>query len=227
MERIDTIELRNVLPEVFSGSQGDEPVASSQVWCRDTSFTRGNNYLVEAESGTGKSSLCAFVYGNRRDYRGSILFNGQDIRSFSVQRWCEVRRRHLAYLPQEMLLFPELTALENVMVKNRLTDTLTERKIRDMFDVLGIADKAAQPAGRLSVGQQQRVAIVRALAQPFDFILLDEPVSHLDTRNNILVAELIASFASRNNASVISTSVGNPLLIADVTGTEKVKSVML
>ena len=71
------------------------------------------------------------------------------------------------------------------------------------------------PVGKMSVGQQQRVGIIRALCQPFDFILLDEPVSHLDSRNNLIAARIIAEEADRQGAGIISTSVGNPLLLED------------
>lgn len=216
MEKLNTITLIDTLPKVFSGSENDEPVASSGVWLRELEFTRPENYLVEAESGTGKSSLCAFIYGSRRDYLGKILFNGRDIRSFSIKEWCELRRRHLAYLPQEMRLFGELTAMENIMIKNQLTGMFTEHEVRNMLERLEIEHKANQLASRLSVGQQQRVAIVRSLCQPFDFLLLDEPVSHLDARNNMIVAELISSVAKSNGASIITTSVGNPLLLTKV-----------
>ena len=63
------------------------------------------------------------------------------------------------------------------------------------------------------IGQQQRVAIIRALCQPFDFILLDEPVSHLDNQNNRVISELVMSEALKQGAGIISTSVGNNLLI--------------
>ena len=65
----------------------------------------------------------------------------------------------------------------------------------------------------MSIGQQQRVGIIRALCQPFDFIMLDEPVSHLDEENNLKAARMIASEARRQHAGIITTSVGNPLLL--------------
>lgn len=119
-----------------------------------------------------------------------------------------MRCRQIAYLPQEMRLFPELTAMENVLLKNRLTGYRTEPEIRAMFDRLGIGDRADRPAGKLSIGQQQRVAIIRALCRPCDFFLLDEPVSHLDESNNRIVAEMITEETARTGVSVIATSVG-------------------
>lgn len=82
---IDRITLRNVLPRVFRGSESEPPVCHSEVWLReDVSFVRPSAYIVEAESGTDKSSLCSFVYGARTDYDGEILFDGEDVRGFSL-----------------------------------------------------------------------------------------------------------------------------------------------
>lgn len=151
----------------------------------------------------------------RRDYDGYILIDGKDVKYFSIDRWCELRRRGIAYLPQEMRLFPELTVMENIGIKNRLTSYKSEKEIIEFLERLEIAHKADVPAGRLSVGQQQRVAIIRALCQPFDFLLIDEPVSHLDSRNNQTVASLIDEEAKKTGAGIIATSVGNKIQLPE------------
>lgn len=214
---IDTIQLDGVLPRVFRDSRGETAVTSSGVWLSSLTLRREEIYMVAAESGSGKSSLCSFIYGNRNDYEGKILFNGIDIRNFSIDQWCAIRRDSLALLPQEMRVFPELTAMENVLLKNRLTDRFTETEIRKMFDRLDISAKTDVAAGCLSVGQQQRVAIIRSLCQPFSFIMLDEPVSHLDERNNLAAARLITEVAASQRAAIIATSVGNPLTLDNFT----------
>ena len=206
---METIKLINTLPRVFAGHEG----IHSEVWQQDITLERGKRYLISAESGTGKSSMCSYIYGYRQDYSGDITFDGKDIRSLTVAQWCEVRQRHIAYLPQDMRLFGELTAMENVELKNRLTNFKTHEEINQLFEVLGIADKTDSLASKLSIGQQQRVAIIRTLCQPCDFILLDEPVSHLDEENNRLVARLITEEAQRQGAGVIATSVGYHLKI--------------
>lgn len=208
-ERIDKITLKEVVPEVFPGM----PV--STVWGNMVEFVRGRRYLVRSASGTGKSSLCSFIYGSRRvpEYRGEILFNGENIARFSHRRFIEIRRWNIAYLPQEMMLFGELTAMENILLKNRLTGDKTEQEIIEMMKTLGIDTLRDRPVRLLSVGQQQRVAVIRALCQPYDFILLDEPVSHLDPENNARVAGLIAADADSRGAAVIATSVGSDLLL--------------
>ena len=201
---METIKLINTLPRVFAGHDG----IHSEVWLQDVTLERGQRYLISAESGTGKSSMCSYIYGYRQDYSGDIAFDGQNIRSLTVAQWCEIRQRHIAYLPQDMRLFGEITALENVELKNRLTNHKSPVEIRQLFEALGIADKMDSLASKLSIGQQQRVAIIRTLCQPCDFILLDEPVSHLDEENNRLVAHLIVEEASRQGAGIIATSVG-------------------
>ena len=215
---IEKITLRNVLPRVFRGSETEPPVCHSEVWlCPALSFSRDKAYMVEAESGTGKSSLCSFIYGARTDYDGEILFDGHDVSGFSIDRWCRLRREALAYLPQEMKLFGELSVMDNIMVKNRLTSYYSESRVLEMLERLELRHKATAQAATLSIGQQQRVAIIRALCQPFDFLLVDEPVSHLDARNNAVVASLIAEEAAARHASIIATSVGNKLALQDYT----------
>lgn len=208
---IANITADNLLPQVFAGMETLDVIAQSQIWLKPLSFSRGQKILIRAESGKGKSSLISFVYGRRTDYNGTISFDGKDIRSKKVADWCAFRRRSLAWLPQEMALFGELTALDNVLLKNDLTGFRTLDWIKRAFTLLEIDNRIDRPAEILSVGQQQRVAIIRSLCQPMDFLLLDEPVSHLDPRTNKLVASLVSETLADTGAALIATSVGNNL----------------
>ena len=210
---MEKITLKHTLPRVFAGQEG----IHSDIWQQDVTLERGKRYLISAESGTGKSSMCSYIYGYRQDYSGVIAFDGQDIRSLTIAQWCDIRQRHIAYLPQDMRLFSELTAMENVELKNSLTGFKSREDIRRLFEMMGIADKMDSLAGKLSIGQQQRVAIIRTLCQPCDFIMLDEPVSHLDDENNRIVADLITQEATRQGAGIIATSVGYHLKMDDST----------
>jgi ABC-type lipoprotein export system ATPase subunit len=211
---IETITLHHLLPRVFRGMEETEALRASEVWLTpELTLRRGCRLCIQAESGGGKSSLLSFLYGQRRDFDGEILFDGTDVRTYSLSRWCELRTHSLALLPQEMRMFPELTVLQNLQLKNELTGHKTREQLLTLLDRLGIAGKANDRLGILSIGQQQRVALIRALCQPFDFILLDEPVSHLDRANNLLVAQIVAEEAAAQGAGIISTSVGNPLLL--------------
>ena len=201
---MQSIRLHNVVPEIFSSRED----ISSDIWLSDFSFERGKHYLIEAESGTGKSSLCSYLFGQRGDYRGEILFDGEDISKLSVGDWSRLRRESMGILFQDLKLFDELTALENVELKNRLTKMQSRATILSWFEELGIGDKVDERIGRMSYGQQQRVALIRALCQPLDFLLLDEPISHLDDRNSEVMRDIILRETERQGAAIIATSIG-------------------
>lgn len=201
---MDKIYFKNVLPHVFANN-GD---IGSEVWQQDVEFAKGKTYLVEADSGKGKSTFCSYVIGYRHDYTGQIMFDDKDIKAMRVADWTRVRKQNISYLFQELRLFPELTAFENVEIKNRLTGFKTREEIESMFERLGIIDKLNVKAGLMSFGQQQRVAMIRALVQPFDFILADEPISHLDDHNSQTMGEMMMEEARRQGAGVIVTSIG-------------------
>lgn len=186
----------------------DRDSVTSDVWHSDVIFRKGESYLIEAASGTGKSSLCSYIYGYRDDYQGIINFDETNIKALRVKQWVQFRKHSLSMLFQELRLFPELTALENVQLKNNLTGFKKKKEILALFEALDIADRLQAPAGKLSFGQQQRVAFIRSLCQPFDFILLDEPVSHLDDENGRLMGTLLTEEATRQGAGIIVTSIG-------------------
>lgn len=202
---MNTITLHNTLPLVFS----QRTDIQSDIWRQDVTFERGHLYLIEAASGTGKSSLCSYLIGYRTDYEGTMCFDGRDIRELRTFEWTAVRQRSLSTIFQELRLFPELTAWENVQIKNQLTSFKTEADILSYFEVLGIADKRDTRLAQMSFGQQQRVALIRALCQPFDFFLADEPVSHLDKDNSQIMGQLMMEEAQRQGAGVIVTSIGH------------------
>lgn len=201
---MDSITFQKVVPHVFS----ERNDLHSDIWNNDITFSKGHLYLVEADSGKGKSTFCSYVVGYRHDYEGRVLFDDSDARRLRVGQWVDLRRSHISHLFQELRLFPELTAMENVQIKNKLTGFKTEEQIRRWFDMLGIADKVDAKVGRMSFGQQQRVAMIRALVQPFDFILADEPISHLDDNNARIMGDIMMTEARAQGAGVIVTSIG-------------------
>ena len=202
---IDRIIFQSVVPQVF---ESQKEALHSEVWNRELTFEKGMLYLIEAASGRGKSTFCSYVLGYRHDYSGQVLFNDVPTSTFKVRDWVEARRLHISHLFQELRLFPELTAFENIVIKNKLTNFKSQKQIATWFEQLGIADKMHERIGRMSFGQQQRVALIRALVQPFDFLLVDEPISHLDDKNAAVMAEMMMKEAREQGAGVLVTSIG-------------------
>ena len=204
---METIHLQQTLPQVFA----DRNSITSDIWHKNIIFRKGEMYLIEAASGTGKSSLCSYIYGYRSDYQGIINFDETNIKAYTVEQWVNLRKHSLSMLFQDLRIFSELTAFENVQLKNNLTGYKKKKEILALFDAMGIADKANIKAGKLSFGQQQRVAFIRALCQPFDFIFLDEPISHLDDYNGQIMSNLLTEEAGKQSAGVIVTSIGKQI----------------
>ncbi len=203
---MNSISVKGCIPNVFL----DANIASS-FWGCDIAFNRGEKYLIRAASGRGKSSLCSYLMGHRDDYSGSLLFDNRDVRDLSRDEWAEVRRDKIAYLPQGLMLFSDLTALENIDIKNALTGFKSNEWIIDSLKRVGLAERLDKPVGILSFGERQRVAAIRALCQPFSFVIMDEPVSHLDDNTSLKVLEIISEEVSSQGAGVIATSIGKEL----------------
>lgn len=201
------IEFRKIVPAAFSHEDNTE----SEIWDKDVVFEKGRTYLLEASSGRGKSTFCSYIVGYRHDYEGQILFDGNDVKNMTTANWTDVRKKNIGYLFQELRLFPELTTLENINIKNSLTNYCTSDEINGWLDRLGIADKKDTKAGLMSFGQQQRVAFIRALVQPFDFLVLDEPISHLDDNNARIMSEIVKEQLAKSGAGLIVTSIGKHL----------------
>ena len=204
---IQTITLTNLLPHVFVSALPEG--APSEVWQQESLvIKRGESVLIEAASGRGKTSLCAFLSGLRRDYQGHILADGRPLHGIEAS---QLRREVIGVLFQELHLFPELTAVENVMLKSQLTSHTTEAEARQMLTRVGLANKLDTPCRILSIGQQQRVAFVRMLCQPADFFLLDEPVSHLDETNGEIMGQMLRERQERDGVGILVTSIGRRL----------------
>ncbi len=201
------IHLSNVCPTpLLETPSGINP--ASDVFGIDCHFEKGKNYLAAASSGKGKSTLLHIIYGLRKDFEGKLMISGDDTVSWRANDWASLRQRQISIVFQDLRLFPQLTALENLTLKAKLTDTTTYERILEMANQLEMSDFLDQTANTLSYGQRQRIAIIRALCQPFDLLLLDEPFSHLDTKNIELASTLIHEVVSENEAGIIMASLG-------------------
>ena len=180
-----------------------EKISGSQVWNSDTVFLPGEKIQIVAPSGSGKTSFIHFLYGMRMDYTGSVRYDAESISSFDAEKFSTYRKQYVSIVFQDLRLFAEQTVLQNLEVKRQLDPYHTESRIAAMATRLGIASKLNKPCKTCSYGEQQRIAIIRALQQPFDFILLDEPFSHLDDANRKLAMALIEEEAELRKAGII------------------------
>ncbi|MDG2059976.1 MAG: ATP-binding cassette domain-containing protein [Flavobacteriales bacterium] len=198
------VRVQNIKPKYMSELE----VSGSDIYLQnEIIFQKGKKYLLKANSGHGKSSILNFIYDCNKNYTGKIIFEGNEDDSI-----ISVRRKKLSYVFQDFKLFPKLTLWENIKIKNNLTNFKTDDHILMIIDKLGLSEKKDQLVETLSLGQKQRVSIIRSLCQPFDFLLLDEPFSHLDERNIEILTTIIDKELEDQNAGFIMTTLNNEYL---------------
>ncbi|MEY4603872.1 MAG: hypothetical protein RIT43_1164 [Bacteroidota bacterium] len=199
------ISFKQVMPEPLSSiSHG-----AQSIWGHMAEFARGEKILLNASSGKGKSTFTFCAVGLRSDYSGTIDYDGRDIRSFNADEWTEIRQNRVSVVFQDLQLFPELAVSENLKIKNDLTGIYSEKQLKEMLEILGIGEKWEQRCKFLSMGQQQRVAIIRSLCQPFELLIMDEPFSHLDLENSKKCLELIDQRCEELGAGFVLTTLGD------------------
>ena len=193
------INLQEVVPTYFERDQTN----GSEVWGKSIVLNKGEHVHIVAPSGSGKTSLIHFIYGLRKDYDGKISYQNENIKNFSLEKFSTFRQKNLSIVFQDLRLFTDQTARENIELKRQLNPYHPAQKIDEMAKRLGIANKLNRLAKTCSYGEQQRIAIIRSLMQPFDFLLLDEPFSNLDENNRSKAFELIDEECKQRNASMI------------------------
>jgi len=191
------------LQEVIPGYFEKEQITGSGIWGRNITFNKGEHVHIVAPSGSGKTSLIHFIYGLRKDYDGTILYQNENIKNFSLEKFSIFRQKHLSIVFQDLRLFTDQTVRDNIELKRQLNPYHPAEKMEEMANRLGIANKLNRLAKTCSYGEQQRIAIIRSLMQPFDFLLLDEPFSNLDENNRRKAFELIEEECAHRNASMI------------------------
>lgn len=193
------LQLQQVLPTYFESERSDK----SELWGKHLSFNKGEFIKIVAPSGSGKTSLMHFLYGMRHDYHGNILWQQRPTKNLPVEELALLRKDHVSIVFQDLRLFPEQTVFSNIDIKRLLNPFHPAEKIKDMLERLGIGSKLNSLAKTCSYGEQQRIAIIRALMQPFDFLLLDEPFSHLDNANSQKAMQLMIEEAKARGAAIV------------------------
>ena len=197
------LELQNIIPIPLKDKFLQR---NSAVWNQALRFPQGEFIKIKAPSGTGKTTLVHIIYKLRNDFDGSVFWNNKNLLAIHADELATMRQKHIGIIFQDLRLFPNLTARENIELKRVLQQPFYERnKIDEMAEQLGIASILHQKASMCSYGEQQRIAIIRALMQPFDWIIMDEPFSHLDKNNIDKASALIEAECLKRNAGFILT----------------------
>ena len=163
------------------------------------------NFII-GKSGVGKSSLLAFLSGIPFKTSGEVRF-GQLERSFKSKSELIDHRKKVAYIPQNFNLFEYLTVDQNVKFYSNKTNTLFDDSLFEMLiEKLNLSKKRDILVSELSIGEQQRVAILRALVMKTPYILADEPTGNLDPKNSKLIIEILEEFRKMFGATIIIVS---------------------
>ena len=194
--------LDNINPRTIEAKD----ITNSNIWGRNLIFNSKKNYLIRSVSGKGKSTLINYLSGLRNDFDGQLIIGEIKSSELSLDNWIDKRKTEIALVNQDLKLISSLSVIENLFLKNELTNHVNDETIYQYLKELGIFDLKNKKCNQLSIGQQQRVAIVRSLLQPFGWILMDEPFSHLDENNQIIALNLIIKVAENQNAGVILTT---------------------
>lgn len=193
------LHLRNLVPHPLK----EHDLSASAIWGREVAVAPGDQVFFKAASGKGKSTFMHILYGLRTDFSGDALWAQHSVKEVDPARWAHWRSTELSLVFQDLRLFPELTVGENLLLKQGLQARVPTAEIKHWAGLLGIGDKWEQSAGTLSYGEQQRVAIIRALLQPFKWLLLDEPFSHLDREHAGKAAGLISEQVAQQQAGLL------------------------
>ena len=197
------IQLEAIVPLPLKDKLLQRP---SDIWNKNISFKEGEWIKIKAPSGTGKTTFIHCLYSLRTDYDGNILWNNKDLKNYNTTELATLRQQEVSIVFQDLRLFPQLTAKENIEINRVLQEPYYNEEVIDtMAEHLGITHILHQKAGICSYGEQQRIAIIRALVQPFKWLLMDEPFSHLDEANTLKAANLIATECTKRNAGFILT----------------------
>jgi len=162
---------------------------------------RGEFLAVMGPSGCGKSTLLHLMGLMDSPDSGRIVFQGRDVNG-SASRRMMLRRRGIGFVFQRFNLLGELSAADNVRISLRVRMLADDGRAGELFEKLGIAHVLRRKPGQMSIGEQQRVAVVRALAHRPALLLADEPTGNLDSANNQVLLEHLRQI-NRQDAQTI------------------------
>lgn len=171
-------------------------------------INQGEFIVVMGHSGSGKSTLLQMIGLLDLPTSGSIFINSRDVSKLPKNAVADVRQKSLGFVFQAFHLNPQLKAYENVMLPMLINPEYKnkaemEKKAKELIDVVGLSERAEHYPRQLSGGEQQRVAVARALANDPDFILADEPTGNLDSENEVVIFTLLKELAQQGKGIMV------------------------
>ena len=208
------IELRGVSKTVSSGDSSLtilHPV--------DLSIAASERVAIIGPSGSGKSTLLGLIAGLDAPSSGQIFIDGVDITALDEDNLAQLRGSKIGFIFQSFHLIPSLTAMENILVPLEIAGVSNARvKAHALLEEVGLVNRGHHYPSQLSGGEQQRIAIARALANEPSIVLADEPTGNLDSANGSHIIELLLEVnRSRGTTIVLGTHDSNLAEIAQVT----------
>jgi len=203
MSRCELVMKGLVLDSVSKAYDSDQVL-------RDASLNvAGGDFLsIVGPSGSGKTTLLGIMGGLEKASSGRVEFDGEDLTAFDDRKLSAYRNRRVGFIHQMFNLIPFLTASENVMVPMVIGGKpahYVSSRAMDLLDFVGMKGKAAMLPRQLSGGEQQRVAVARALSNEPEIILADEPTANLDEKNERVIIEYLQWLVQSGKAVVLAT----------------------
>jgi putative ABC transport system ATP-binding protein len=193
------LELKNISKKYFEGNTKHSVLNNLEL-----SISNGEIIILLGKSGSGKSTLLNIISGIDVPDGGSVSIDGTDITKLSEKERTLIRRNKIGFIFQFFNLIPTLTVKENLQLPLELNnDDNQEEKIKTILTDVGLLDKANTYPDKLSGGEQQRIAIARALIHNPDIILADEPTGNLDYETGLQIVDLLDRVVKKKGKTMI------------------------
>jgi lipoprotein-releasing system ATP-binding protein len=199
------IDLQNITKYYENRESGVRQMVLDNV---SLQINKGDAIAIVGPSGSGKSTLLNIIGTLDTPVSGNVFFKGTDLKSLNDNEIANFRNRHIGFIFQKHLLLPQLTVLENILlptipVKDKAFAGKALERAKELLNKIGLTDKIDKLPGTLSVGECQRVAVIRALINQPEIILADEPTGSLDKDSAENLGELLKSLNIDFNVALI------------------------
>jgi len=173
---------------------------------KEFQMEKGEQVALQGDSGSGKTTFLHLLSGILQPDEGKILLDGVEISKFNEAERDRLRATSIGYIFQTFNLLQGFTCLENVLLGMSFGPGANESRAKELLDRVGLSDRFHYLPKQLSIGQQQRVAVARALANRPSLVLADEPTGNLDQANTVLAIDLIRKLCKENGAGLLLVS---------------------